>query len=156
MEFTHFNSDGLSRMVDVSNKEKTHRTAQATAHVKMNRETLYKVKEGTVKKGNVLAVAQVAAIMAAKNTSHIIPMCHNINLTSADIDFTFEEDGIIIISTVKCVGETGVEMEALNAASVAALTIYDMCKALQKDIVITNVHLLTKTGGKSGDFEFKR
>ncbi len=156
MEFTHFNSNGLSKMVDVTDKEKTHRTASATSYVKLNKETLDKVKEGTINKGNVLAVAQVAGIMAAKNTSQTIPMCHNINLTAADIDFSFEENGIRIVSTVKCIGETGVEMEALNAVSVAALTIYDMCKALQKDIEITDTHLLSKTGGKSGDFEYKR
>ncbi len=156
MEFTHFNDNGLSKMVDVTDKEKTHRTASATAYVKLNNETLEKVREGTIKKGNVLAVAQVAGIMAAKNTSHTIPMCHNINLTAADISFSFDDNGITIVSTIKCVGETGVEMEALNAVSVAALTIYDMCKALQKDIEITDIHLISKTGGKSGDFEFTR
>ncbi len=156
MEFTHFNSNGLSKMVDVTDKEKSHRTASATSYVKLNKETLDKVKEGTIKKGNVLAVAQVAGIMAAKNTSHTIPMCHNINLTAADIDFSFDENGIRIVSTVKCFGETGVEMETLNAVSVAALTIYDMCKALQKDIEITDIRLISKTGGKSGNFELKR
>ena len=156
MEFTHFNGSGLSKMVDVTGKDKTHRTASATSYVKLNKDTLEKVREGTIKKGNVLAVAQVAGIMAAKNTSHTIPMCHNINLTSADLSFSFDDNGIKIVSTIKCVGETGVEMEALNAVSVAALTIYDMCKALQKDIEITDIHLISKTGGKSGDFEFTR
>lgn len=156
MEFTHFNNQGLSKMVDVTDKEKTYRTATATAFVKLNADTLSKVKEGSLSKGNVLAVAQVAGIMAAKNTSSTIPMCHIINLTAADIEFTFDENGIHILSAVKCKGETGVEMEALNAVSVAALTIYDMCKAVQKDIEITDIHLVSKTGGKSGDFEFKR
>lgn len=156
MEFTHFNEQGLSKMVDVTDKNITYRTAVATAFVRMNEETLSKVKEGSMSKGNVLAVAQVAGIMAAKNTSNAIPMCHLIAIKSADINFGFEETGIRITSTVKCKGETGVEMEALHAVGVSALTIYDMCKAVQKDIVITDIHLVSKTGGKSGDFEFTR
>ncbi|MBQ7134165.1 MAG: cyclic pyranopterin monophosphate synthase MoaC [Ruminococcus sp.] len=156
MEFTHFNEQGLSKMVDVTDKAVTYRTAVATAFVKLNEETLTKVKAGTMSKGNVLAVAQVSGIMAAKNTSFVIPMCHPIALKSADIAFDFVDSGISITSTVKCKGETGVEMEALHAVSISALTIYDMCKAVQKDIEITDIHLVSKTGGKSGDFEFKR
>ncbi|MBE6823916.1 MAG: cyclic pyranopterin monophosphate synthase MoaC [Ruminococcaceae bacterium] len=156
MEFTHFNDQGLARMVDISEKNVTYRTAVATALVKMNDETLRKVKNGDIRKGNVLAVAQVAGIMAAKNTAFTIPMCHQISLTGADITFDFESNGIRIISTVKCKGETGVEMEALHAVTVSALTIYDMCKAIQKDIEITDIHLVSKTGGKSGDFTYKR
>lgn len=156
MEFTHFNEQGLSRMVDVTDKQVTERVASATAFVIMNSDTLDKVKEGSIKKGNVLSVAQVAGIMAAKNTSSAIPMCHQIALKSADISFEYKDNGIKITSTVKCKGETGVEMEALHAVTVSALTIYDMCKALQRDIEITDVHLLSKNGGKSGDFVFKR
>ena len=156
MEFTHFNEQGLSKMVDVTDKNLTRRTAVATAFVKMNGETLSKVKVGNISKGNVLAVAQVAGIMAAKNTSNTIPMCHQIALKSADITFDYEDTGIRITSTVKCKGETGVEMEALHAVSISALTIYDMCKAVQKDIEITDVHLVSKTGGKSGDYLFTR
>ncbi len=156
MEFTHFNEQGLARMVDVTDKDVTYRTAVACAYVKMNSNTLVKVKDGNLKKGNVLAVAQVAGIMAAKNTSSVIPMCHQISLTGADISFKFNADGIFLTATVKCKGETGVEMEALHSVTVAALTIYDMCKSIQKDIEITDVHLVSKTGGKSGDFTFKR
>lgn len=156
MEFTHFNEQGLSRMVDVTDKQVTERVASATAFVIMNSDTLDKVKEGSIKKGNVLSVAQIAGIMAAKNTSSAIPMCHQIALKSADISFEYKDNGIKITSTVKCKGETGVEMEALHAVTVSALTIYDMCKALQRDIEITDVHLLSKSGGKSGDFVFMR
>ena len=118
----------------------------------MNAQTLQSVREGTVKKGDVLSVAQVAGIMAAKKTSDTIPMCHPLMLTGADIHYTFEPDGVVIEATVKCSGDTGVEMEALNAVSVCALTIYDMCKALQKDMVISDIRLLRKSGGKSGDW----
>lgn len=152
MDFTHFNNQGLARMVDVTDKEKTDRIAIASAFVIMNSETLCKVKDGIMKKGNVLAVAQVAGVMAAKNTSNVIPMCHPISITGADIEFKYKENGIIITSTVKCKGETGVEMEAMNSVSTAALTIYDMCKAVQKDIVITDIHLVSKSGGESGDY----
>jgi cyclic pyranopterin phosphate synthase len=115
------------------------------------------VRDGKMKKGDVLAVAQVAGIMAAKKNSELIPMCHPIALTGVDIDFELNEadSSILITSSVRCKGETGVEMEALTAASVAALTVYDMCKAVQKDIVIDNLHLLKKTGGKSGDYVYK-
>lgn len=154
MDFTHFNKNGLSRMVDVSEKNVTRRTAKATASVFMNETTLKKLKDGTMSKGNVLAVAQVAGIMAAKNTAFSIPMCHPISITGADLEFEYIENGIKITSIIKCKGETGVEMEALNAVTAAALTIYDMCKAVQKDIVISDVHLVSKSGGKSGDFIF--
>ncbi len=156
MDFTHFNDSGLSKMVDVTAKEITNRTAVATSFVKISPDTLYKVKSGGLKKGNVLAVAQVAGIMAAKNTQNTIPMCHSLNLTGADIEFEYEDNGIRIYSTVKCKGETGVEMEALHSATITALTIYDMCKSIQKNIEITDIHLVSKTGGKSGDFTFLR
>ena len=150
MEFTHFNTDGRARMVDVTDKDVTSRTAVAEGTIYMNCETVKKVVDGTVKKGDVLNVAQVAGIMAAKKTSDVIPMCHPLMLTAVDISFDVKETEIVIRSTVKCKGETGVEMEALTAVSVAALTIYDMCKALQKNMAIGEIKLLEKTGGKSG------
>lgn len=156
-KLTHFNAQGRAVMVDVSDKPVTSRTAAACAKVILNQETYDLVKEGKMKKGDVLAVAQVAGIMAAKKTSDIIPMCHPIGLTKVDIAFTLNDEShmVYIESTAKCKGETGVEMEALTAASVCALTIYDMCKASQKDILIHDIHLLSKTGGKSGDYRFK-
>lgn len=156
-EFTHFNRDGRARMVDVSEKEKTIRTAKAVAKVKLNRQTFEKLVNGDIKKGDVLAVSQIAGIMAAKNTFQTIPMCHIIGITGADIDFELDEKRNIIqiFSSVKCSGQTGVEMEALNAVTVAALTIYDMCKALQKDILITDIRLLEKTGGRSGEYKWQ-
>lgn len=153
-EFTHFNDEGRARMVDVSEKAQTLRIATAGAEVHLNRETFDKVVEGKMKKGDVLAVAQVAGIMAAKKTSDVIPMCHPIGLTGVDISFELDSENCVISITAvtKCKGETGVEMEALTAANIAALTIYDMCKAVQRDILITNVRLLQKSGGKSGEF----
>lgn len=153
MEFTHFNTEGHARMVDVTDKESTYRCAVAEGTIYMDRETVKAIVDGKIKKGDVLSVAQVAGIMAAKRTSDIIPMCHQIMLTSVDISFDVKETEIVIYSTVKCKGETGVEMEALNAVSVAALTIYDMCKALQRDMVIGEIKLLEKSGGKSGEYK---
>ncbi len=154
MELTHFNSEGRARMVDVSEKSTSLRTAAAVATVSLNAETYALVKEGRIKKGDVLAVAQVAGIMGAKRTSDLIPMCHPIALTGVDLSFETDDEKhtIRISATARCKGETGVEMEALTAAGIAALTIYDMCKAAQRDIVISEVHLLEKHGGKSGDF----
>lgn len=154
MGFTHFNDEGRARMVDVSAKDRTPRTATATATVYLNAETYALVVEGRMKKGDVLAVAQVGGIMAAKRTFESIPMCHPIMLTGADISFELDGDAhtIKILATTKCKGETGVEMEALNAVTTAALTVYDMCKAVQRDIVIGDIMLLKKSGGKSGDF----
>jgi cyclic pyranopterin monophosphate synthase len=153
-ELTHFNDDGRARMVDVSEKDVTLRTATAEGVVLLSAETYKLVMAGRMKKGDVLAVAQVAGIMAAKRGSELIPMCHPIILTGVDIAFSPDEasSSIGIRATVRCKGETGVEMEALTAVSVAALTVYDMCKAVQKDIVIDNIRLLTKTGGKSGEY----
>lgn len=153
MELTHFNDQGRARMVDVSEKPQTHRTARARATVHMAKATMDKIMAGTIGKGDVLAVAQVAGIMAAKNTAGLIPMCHPLLLTKVDISFTLEETALHIRSEVCCRGETGVEMEALTAASAAALTVYDMCKAVQRDMVITDVRLLYKAGGKSGVYE---
>ena len=152
MEFTHFNEQGRARMVDVTEKEITDRTATAMASVRMHPETLEAIRTGGVAKGDVLAVAQVAGIMAAKRTWEWIPMCHPVALTGVDISFSLAGDRVDILATARCKGETGVEMEALTAASAAALTVYDMCKALQRDMEITDVRLLEKTGGKSGTF----
>lgn len=150
MEFTHFNNEGHAKMVDVTDKDSTNRCAIAEGSIYMNKETVKAIVDGTVKKGDVLSVAQVAGIMAAKKTSDIIPMCHPLMLTGVDISFDVKEEEIIIRSIVKCKGETGVEMEALTAVSAAALTIYDMCKAIQKDMTIGEIKLLEKSGGKSG------
>ena len=152
MDFTHFNEQGRARMVDVTGKTPTQRTAAAMASVRMASETAEAIRTGSVSKGDVLAVAQVAGIMAAKRTGELIPMCHPIALTGVDIRFAIRDDRVDILATARCKGETGVEMEAMTAASTAALTIYDMCKALQKDMEITDVRLLEKTGGKSGTF----
>lgn len=152
MEFTHFNSEGRARMVEVTDKDETKRVAIAEGFISMNEETLEKLNEGKIKKGDVLSVAQVAGIMGVKKTSDLIPMCHNIFLTGADIKFQVKENGVYIVSEVKTVGKTGVEIEALTGVSVAALTIYDMCKSVDKGMTIEYVRLLKKTGGKSGDF----
>ena len=152
MEFTHINEQGRARMVDVSEKAPTCRTALAEGWVLASPETLRAIRTGGVKKGDVLAVSQVAAIMAAKRTWELIPMCHPLMLTGVDVRFEPGEDRIRILAEVRCTGPTGVEMEALNAVSAAALTIYDMCKALQKDMEITGIRLLEKSGGKSGDY----
>lgn len=156
MELTHFNEQGRAKMVDVSDKEITSRTAVAQTMVKMAPETLTRIKEGKIGKGDVLAVASVAGVMAAKKTSDWIPMCHPLPLTGIDIHFTDNgNDELYIEGTVKTTGKTGVEMEALTAVSAAALTVYDMCKALQKDMIIGPTMLKSKTGGKSGDYERK-
>ena len=154
-EFSHFNGDGRAIMVNVSGKLSTLRTAVAGGTVIVNPETFDLIMYNQMKKGDVLAVAQVAGIMAAKKTSDIIPMCHPIAITSADISFNPDEErsAIEITATVRCKGETGVEMEALTAVTVAALTIYDMCKAVQKDVKICDIRLLSKTGGASGDYK---
>lgn len=154
-KLTHLNEQGRARMVDVSEKNKTKRIAKATATVKLNEETFNSVVNLGIKKGDVLAVSQVAGIMGAKNTADIIPMCHPIMLSGVDIEFILKKElfEIQIIATTKCVGETGVEMEALSAVSIASLTIYDMCKALQRDIEITDIKLLEKSGGKNGNFK---
>ena len=152
MELTHINEQGRARMVDVTLKEITFEQAEAEGRVRMNPETVELIRTGGAPKGDVLAVAQVAGIMAAKRTHELIPMCHPLRLTAVDISFTLEETAVHIRSQVKCRGETGVEMEALTAASAAALTIYDMCKAVQRDMEITDVRLCRKSGGKTGDY----
>ena len=152
MEFTHLNKQGRAVMVDVTEKAPTDRTATAEARVLCAPETIEAIRSGGVKKGDVLAVAQVAGIQAAKHTWELIPLCHPLALTGVDIAFELTDTAVHITAAVRCTGPTGVEMEALTAASAAALTVYDMCKALQKDMVITGIRLLEKTGGKSGDY----
>ena len=156
-DFTHFNENGRAKMVDVSEKADTVRTAVAAGRVLVNAETFELIKTGGMKKGDVLNVAQVGGIMGAKRTSDIIPMCHPIMISGVDIDISLCEKrhSVEIVATTKCTVATGVEMEALTAVSVAALTVYDMCKAVQRDIEITDIRLLKKTGGKSGVFERK-
>jgi cyclic pyranopterin phosphate synthase len=153
-ELTHFNNQGRAHMVDVTHKDVTHRTAVAAGEIHVSPETMAHIKAGTLKKGDVLAVAQVAGIQAAKHNWELIPMCHPLPLTGIDISFALSDDPCMveIQATVTCTGVTGVEMEALTAVSVAALTIYDMCKAVQKDMTINNIRLLEKHGGKSGDY----
>lgn len=151
---THINQQGRAQMVDVSAKEDTRRTAVAGGEIRMKVQTLQRILCGGIAKGDVLAVAQVAGIMAAKDTSRLIPMCHPLMLTSVDIRFLpdTEQSLIKIEATVSTTGKTGVEMEALSAASMAALTVYDMCKAIDRDMVISNIRLLEKLGGKSGHY----
>ena len=151
-ELSHFDKEGKAVMVDISGKNDTDRTAVATGEIKMHPDTLKTIKEGNIKKGDVLGVARVAAIMASKNTYNAIPMCHNILLSSAKIEFeTDDKNSLIKIkSTVKTTGKTGVEMEALMMVSVAGLTIYDMCKAIDKGMIIGEIKLEEKLGGKSG------
>ncbi len=149
MKLTHFNKDGKAKMVDVSEKTDTLRIAIARSTIIMKPETLEIIKKGESKKGDVLGVAQVAGIMAAKKTSEVIPMCHPINLTGINLSFNYIENGVEITATTKCIGQTGVEMESLTAVSIAALTIYDMCKAVDKGMIIKETLLLEKSGGKS-------
>lgn len=153
-DFTHFNENGRARMVDVGAKAETKRVAVAAGRVLVNPNTLALIRSGGLKKGDVLTTAQIGGIMGAKRTSDIIPMCHPIMITGIDIDFTLNEAdcAVEITATTSCTGSTGVEMEAMTAVSVAALTIYDMCKAVQRDIVIDRVRLLRKSGGQTGDF----
>jgi cyclic pyranopterin phosphate synthase len=149
---THFNHQGRARMVDITEKQVTERIAVVRSRVTMKPETLERIKEGRIGKGDVLAVAQVAGVMAAKKTSDLIPMCHPLALTGVDIRFSDnEKDTLYIEVAVKTKGMTGVEMEALTAASVTGLTIYDMCKAMDKEMIIGPTYLVSKTGGKSGD-----
>ena len=154
MEFTHFDSRGKAKMVDVGEKPVTHRTAVAAGRVLVSRRTLALIASGGSKKGDVLTVAQLAGIMGAKQTPSLIPMCHPVAIDGVEVELTLNEEAcaVDICAKVRCDGRTGVEMEALTAVSVAALTVYDMCKAVQKDMVITDIRLLEKTGGTHGDF----
>lgn len=152
---THFNEQGRPKMVDVSHKAATKRTAIVSGKVIMNPDTLTRIRQGKIAKGDVLAVAQVAGVMAAKRTWDLVPMCHPLALTGIDITFDTDraDDTVFIEGTVSVNGVTGVEMEALTAVSVAALTIYDMCKAIDKDMIISDIQLENKTGGKSGEYK---
>ena len=156
-DFTHFDAEGNAVMVDVSAKDTTERTATATGSVIMQPETLAKIMEGGVKKGDVLTVAQLAGIMGAKRTPDLIPLCHPLNLTSVKVDLTCDpgRNAVDITATCRLKGRTGVEMEALTAVSVAALTVYDMCKAVDKGMQLTDIRLIHKAGGKSGEFQGK-
>ena len=156
-EFNHFDKNGNAVMVDVSGKEPTYRTAVAQGKILVSEEILQAVLEQKAKKGDVLGVARVAGIMAVKQTSSIIPMCHPLMIQKCSVDFQvlLGEQAIQAVCTVKTEGKTGVEMEALHGVSAALLTIYDMCKAIDKKMVIRDIHLVEKTGGKSGDFRFK-
>ena len=153
MELSHINEQGHAKMVDVTEKEITCREAIAEGSVIVSESTMQTIRSGGVKKGDVLSVAQVAGIMAAKKTADIIPMCHPLALSGVDISYDLTDTVIRITAAVKCKGSTGVEMEALTAVSAAALTIYDMCKAIQRDIEITEIRLVYKSGGKSGVYE---
>lgn len=156
MAFNHFDEAGNAVMVDVSEKEVTARTAVATGSIRVSTDVMEAVQNGTAKKGDVLGVARVAGIMAAKRTSELIPMCHPLFLTKCTVDFELDEEKLTItaLCTVKTDGKTGVEMEALTGVSVALLTIYDMCKAMDKGMCINDVHLMSKQGGKSGEFQY--
>ena len=151
-KLTHIDGDGADHMVDVGGKADTVREARAEGRIAMKMEVLEAIKTNSIKKGDVLATARIAGIMAAKKTSDLIPLCHPLALTKVAVDFTFLDDGIKVSSTARLTGKTGVEMEALTACSVALLTIYDMSKAMQKDMVIGDIRLLSKSGGKSGDW----
>ena len=150
---THLDETGRARMADVSEKEDSERMAVARGEVHMRRETLELIRAGALKKGDALAVARIAGITAAKRTSDLIPLCHPLPLTQVDVDLTFDESlpGVVVTTTARTVGKTGVEMEALTAVAVAALTVYDMAKAADKTMKIQNIRLVKKRGGRSGD-----
>ena len=154
-DFTHFNDEGRARMVDVGEKPVTVRTAVAAARVLVNEQTFELIKTGGMKKGDVLTVAQVAGVMGAKRTPDLIPMCHPILIDGINLSLHLDEArlSVEIEAAVSCAGRTGVEMEALTAVSTAALTVYDMCKAVQKDMVISDIRLVRKSGGVHGDYE---
>ena len=151
-KLTHLDDAGAAHMVDVGAKAVTQREAIAEGRITMTAEALAAIRDGTAKKGDVLAVARVAGIMAAKKTSELIPLCHPVALTSVTVDFEIEDGGVRVLATARTAGQTGVEMEALTAASVALLTLYDMAKALDKAMVMSGIRLLAKSGGRSGDW----
>lgn len=154
MDFTHFDNQGNAVMVDVSSKNETNRAAIAEGRITMSQECFSKVMEGTMAKGDVLGVARIAGIMGAKRTDELIPLCHKLNLTGLHVDFELESEtcSIKVLCTVKTTGKTGVEMEALTGVQITLLTIYDMCKAVDKRMIISDIRLVSKSGGKSGDF----
>lgn len=151
-KLTHLDDSGAAHMVDVSAKSDTVREAVAQGRITMSAEAMAAIREGSARKGDVLATARIAGIMAAKKTSELIPLCHPLMLSKVSVDFAFEDNGIRVTTLVRLSGQTGVEMEAMTAASVALLTIYDMAKALDKGMVISGIRLLSKSGGKSGDW----
>jgi cyclic pyranopterin monophosphate synthase len=151
-KLTHLDDSGAAHMVDVSAKADTVREAVAEGRIAMSAEALAAIREGSAKKGDVLATARIAGIMAAKKTADLIPLCHPLMLSKVSVDFAFEDDGIRVATLVRLTGQTGVEMEAMTAASVALLTIYDMAKGLDKGMVISGIRLLSKKGGKSGEW----
>lgn len=155
MDFTHFNEQGRAKMVDVGEKPETVRTAIASGRVLVNEATFELIRTGGMKKGDVLTVAQVAGVMGAKRTPDVIPMCHPVVIDGIDLELHLDSErtSVEITASVSCDGRTGVEMEALTAVSTAALTVYDMCKAVQKDMIISDIRLIRKTGGVHGDFE---
>ena len=157
-DFTHFDDKGNARMVKVGEKPETDRTAVASARVLINHETFELIRSGGTKKGDVLTVAQLAGIMGAKQTPSLIPMAHPVSINGIELQLKLNEEAcaVDIMSSVSCHGRTGVEMEAMTAASVAALTVYDMCKAVQRDIKITDIHLVSKSGGVHGDYIAER
>ena len=154
-DFTHFNEQGRAKMVDVGGKNVSRRTAVAAGRVQVNEQTFSLIRSGGMKKGDVLTVAQIAGVMGAKRTPDIIPMCHPILMDGVNLELWLDEErlSVEIRAMVSCDGRTGVEMEALTAVSVAALTVYDMCKAVQKDMVISDIRLVSKTGGVHGDYQ---
>lgn len=156
MGFTHFDNQGNAIMVDISEKQSTSRTAVAKGTIKANSLIVEAILQKRVKKGDVLGVARIAGIMGVKQTAALIPMCHNLCISKCEIEFDIDEERseITVFCTVKVEGKTGVEMEALTGVNIALLTIYDMCKAVDKNMVLTNIHLVRKNGGKSGDFYF--
>lgn len=149
---THIDADGAARMVDVSDKAVTAREAVASGHIAMAPETLKAISEGTAKKGDVLAVARIAGIMASKRTADLIPLCHPLPLSSLKVDLSLGDSGVTVTATARTTGQTGVEMEAMTAVSVALLTLYDMVKAMDRGMTIGDIRLVSKTGGKSGDW----
>jgi len=154
-DLTHIDEHGKARMVDVSAKETTRRVATAQAVITMRPETMLKIRQNELAKGDALAVARVAGVLAAKRVDELIPLCHSLPLSDVSVDFEFGDDKLTIRTSATTVAQTGVEMEALTAATVAALTVYDMAKAVDKRMVIEGVHLVSKTGGKSGPFEWE-
>ena len=154
-DFTHFNDQGRAKMVNVGEKPITHRVAVAAGRVLVNEHTFSLIRSGGMKKGDVLTVAQIAGVMGAKRTPDLIPMCHIVQVEGIDLELHLDEErhSVEITASVCCDGRTGVEMEALTAVSTAALTVYDMCKAVQKDMTITDIRLLSKTGGVHGDYK---
>jgi cyclic pyranopterin phosphate synthase len=153
-ELTHIDEHGNARMVDISDKPATRREASAQAVVRLQPHTRAQIEQNALAKGDALALARIAGILAAKRVDNLIPLCHTLPLSTVQVDFRFDERGLIIRAMAATTAQTGVEMEALTAVTIAALTVYDMAKAIDKSMVIEDVHLLKKTGGKSGDFEW--